>query len=596
MEVNAEKWKSDQFKGDLKGGSVGAFLMIPIILSCGVALFQNLGSAYASAGIMAALISALTYSLIAGLFGGKTLHVSCPKTSHAIILAGMAASISGQEVFSDYFKDSLQDAAVFQVLISMTTLFISGLLQIGIGILNMGGLVKFLPYPVLAGIVNGLALQIIIGQLPAALGESSLSQAWVHGTSGFNGLPVTLALVTILSFILSNRLIKAVPPAMIGLVFGMLAYLFIEKVLGTHTHAQLIGKFSFSSGLDISFEKIGQMIVSPVFYRNVPTIASTAFSLAIISSLQSLISISAADAIRHTSHDGKHELMMQGATNLLSATLIGSPSGGSPNITKAVHANGGSTNLANLSIGACLALMFYGLSPLIEALPLAVLAGIVIASTAQSLDTWTHKLILRFSAESDSSRSDIFINLLVVFTVAVSVITEGVLAALGIGMLLILMIFLYRTNKAIINKVIHMEAQINGKTSKISEIQLHGYFYFGNCEIVTKRFEIEMENSTCIILNMRNCQFIDTSAAMSLKKFNQIVKQKRKIFLITGLPPGNRCREYLFNVGVDEMDKEGRIFSDDVFVSTFLKNKLSAVECSCNVATPVRTPRRSLTT
>ena len=83
-----------QFAGDVIGGTVGALMIVPIILSCGVVSYQNLGPGYVSAGIMAAFVAAILSAVIAGLVGGQPLHVNSPKTSHAAILSSLIAVIA----------------------------------------------------------------------------------------------------------------------------------------------------------------------------------------------------------------------------------------------------------------------------------------------------------------------------------------------------------------------------------------------------------------------------------------------------------------------------------------------------------------------
>jgi len=155
---------------------VGALVTLPIVLSCGVVYFQGLGPAFVAAGIGAAFVSAIVAALVAGLFGGPPLHVSSPKTSHAAILSGLIGALASQRAFAEAFPGPAAPGGLMAV--CFIVLGVAALCQLLLGASRLGGLVKFVPYPVLAGIINGFALQIILGQLPNALGVETLAQVF----------------------------------------------------------------------------------------------------------------------------------------------------------------------------------------------------------------------------------------------------------------------------------------------------------------------------------------------------------------------------------------------------------------------------------
>jgi SulP family sulfate permease len=154
--------------GDVIGGSVGALIAVPIILSCGVVSYQSIEPAFVTAGISAAFVAAVAASVVSVLFGGTPLHVSSPKTTHAAILSGLIANVAIHHSFSDTYGGDRAPAALMTI--CFLTLLVSGATQVLLGASRMGALVKFVPYPVLAGFINGFAIQIILAQAPKLIG------------------------------------------------------------------------------------------------------------------------------------------------------------------------------------------------------------------------------------------------------------------------------------------------------------------------------------------------------------------------------------------------------------------------------------------
>lgn len=587
-EVPGLRHRLNRFGGDVAGGVIGAMVTIPIILSCGVVSYQSIGPAYVSAGIAAAFVSAIVAAVVSGLFGGPPLHVNTPKTSHAAILSSLIAVIATHHSFSDYFAGDAAPQGL--MVICFVTLFVSGLFQTLLGVLRLGGLVKFVPYPVLAGIINGFALQIILGQIPNALGVDQLPEAssLLSGAVSINGWALTFTLLSGALVLFGGRISKKIPSALMGLVAGALAYAVAGHYVDPSLLGPVIGQLPAGVTLDFHVADMRSFLSSVTFERHLFPIVATGITLALISSIQSLLSMSSSDELFNTRHDSNKELMVQGGVNMMSALLGGTPSGGSPNVTRTVYANGGRDKYANLALGVALAGMSFGLGDLIAKIPLSVMAGVVIASTASTMDRWTQQLLRRVGTSSSAAkRSDALINLAVVSLVTVLVIFEGVLAALGVGMAVIFFIFLYRTNSTVIGRVLRAD-QITSRTARplaavrallancrqIVVFELHGPLFFGNTETVYQRIEKETADAKWIILSFKHCPVIDTSGAMLLKQLAIFMSKGGARLLLSDLPLGGQRREYLQNVGVDQLEKDGLIFEDMDSALAFSENEL----------------------
>ena len=401
--------------GDVIGGSVGALIAVPIILSCGVVSYQSIGPAFVTAGISAAFVAAVAAAVVSGLFGGAPLHVSSPKTTHAAILSGLIANVAIHHSFSDIYGGERAPAALMTI--GFLTLLISGLTQVLLGASRMGALVKFVPYPVLAGFINGFAIQIILAQAPKLIGLDHGNQLLgaLSGSIPVNWWSLGFAVLSGGLVLLTGRISKLVPAAIVGLLGGTMAQLIAAKYVAPANLGPVIGTLPAGIPFVLRVDDMLQFVSTKAFSRHAFLIITTGVTLAFVSSIQSLLSISASERLFGIRPSSNRELIVQGAGNLLSALFGGAPSGGSPNVTQTVFANGGRTGVANLAFAATLLGLSYGLSQVIALIPLSVMAGVVVVATAGAMDKWTQQLLVRIGTrEEPSGRQDLVTEIVVV--------------------------------------------------------------------------------------------------------------------------------------------------------------------------------------
>ncbi len=562
---------------DIAGGAAGAAIVIPIILSCGSVAYQSIGPAYTAVGITAAFVSAIVAAFVAGLFGGPTLHVNSPKTTHAAILSGLISTVAIHHSFTDLYPGDAAPGALMSI--CFITLIISGICQMLLGFCRLGILVKFVPYPVLAGLINGFAIQIIFTQLPKTLGFDTTSQLWhalVH-TASINFWALGFALLSGALVFLSARFTKAIPSTLVALAGGTLAHhLTGSYIADTASLGTTIGALPLGVPFEWKTGEMLQFVSTTVFSRHVFPIFSTAMTLALVSSIQSLLSISSADSLSGSRHDSNKELIIQGGSNVLAALLGGTPSGGSPNVTQAVYANGGRGRAANLAHAGMLLALSYGLSNVISLIPLSVMGGVVIATTLGAMDRWTQQLLLNIgSSRSLSNRGELLVNLAIVFLIAALVVAFGAVAALGMGMAVKFMVFLYRSNSTMVRRVFTAEDMrsrterslaamqlLQTQGHRVVVIELEGPLFFGSAETVIQQVEQEQRRADRVILDCRRVSQIDASGAMAVKRLDEFLRKSGKALFLSYLPAGGQRRNFLRAIGVPRPEAEGRIFED----------------------------------
>ena len=567
-----------QLWGDVTGGIVGSLMVVPIILSCGIVSFQSLGAEFVSTGIVAAFVSAFFAALLAGLFGYPPLHGNCPKTSHAAILSSLIAGIATHHAFTHTFAGNAAPQALITIYI--IALFVSGLTQLALGAAGLGSIVKFIPHPVLAGFINGFALQIIVGQIPNLLGLSSFQEILqvIQGKQAFNPYPLCLAIFSCILAIYSAKISKLVPEALLGLTGGTLVYIGIGHFSDHQIpFGAVIGQLPSGNFFIPQFESVIHVVRSYSVLEDWFAILTTGITLALISSIQSLLSISSADELFGTRHNSNKELMVQGAANLLSALFGGTPNGGSPNVTRTMYSNGGRSRYANLVSAVVLLLLSFGLSDLIAHIPLSVMAGVVILNTAGAMDKWTQQLLKKVELRRQplSNRGELHTNLFMIILVTVLVVTTGALPALGVGMSLSFLIFLYQSKDTVVRKVLHLNQVMSridrpvveknmlmANAEKIAVIELQGPLFFGATDTLNQLVEAEMLNADWIILDFKRNSLVDASGAITLKRINANMNKAKKKLLLAYIPEDSQIHHDLYGLGISELEAKGRVFED----------------------------------
>ncbi len=388
-------------RGDLFGGVTAAVIALPMALAFGVA---------SGAGAEAGLYGAVLIGLFAAVFGGTPTLISEPTGPMTVIFTAVIASMMAA-------NPELGMAMAF------TTVMLTGLFQMLFGALKLGRYVTMMPYTVISGFMSGIGFILIIIQLPPLLGFASPAGG-VLGS--LNALPQFFAEVkpaeaalgvlslAILVF-LPKRFARIVPPQLLALVVGTLVAIYLLPALFGDQPYRAIG--AIPTGLP--------SIQVPTFSADQwQTIVVNALVLALLGSIDALLTSVIADSLTRTQHDSDKELMGQGLGNLASGLFGGLPGAGATMGTVVNIQAGARSALSGITRALILAVVVFGASALVEPIPKAVLAGIAIKVGVDIID-WG---FLR-RAHRVSIRGALIMYGVIAMTVFVDLIT-----AVGIGL------------------------------------------------------------------------------------------------------------------------------------------------------------------
>lgn len=467
-------------RGDLTGGVTAGIVALPLALALGVA---------SGLGPMAGLYGAIAVGFFAALFGGTPSQISGPTGPMVVVLAGLFASLSGD------------------VSLIFTAVVLAGLIQIALGFSGVGQYIRLVPYPVISGFMTGIGAIIIILQIGRLLGHEAPG-----GTIGaLSYIPTALADINFATLGLGlgtlfiaykwpSSLGKFVPGALAALIIGTLASLLLSvPVLG-----------SIPTGLP-SFHM-------PVFDQaNAWLVIEASIILAILGSIDSLLTSLVADNMTRTRHDSNRELVGQGIGNTV-AGLIGGIAGAGATMRTVVNIrSGGKHRISGMTHAVVLLAIVLGLSPLASQIPHAVLAGILVKVGLDIID-WSY-----LKRAHKGPRWDFALMALVLgLTVFVDLIT-----AVGVGVVLASLAYVRQIAQLQLEELKKIpddmgdseEMEIFNQVKKhVSLFSFGGPLSFGAAADLGHRVRERVKpNSTFLILDFTRVPLMDVSAAMAVE-------------------------------------------------------------------------------
>jgi SulP family sulfate permease len=406
----AKFYDTKYLKGDFTGGLVAGIVALPLALAFGV---------QSGLGAISGLYGAIAIGILAALFGGTKTQASGPTGPMTVVSAALVASAID-------LTGSL-DSAMGIIILSF---FVGGVLQIIFGLINIAGYIKYFPYPVISGFMSGVGLIIIILQIFPFVGlDSAKSTIKVMSDlprlfSDFNWQALVLGAMTVIIYYVFPKINKTVPSALVALIAVSIFSYFINW------DVPIIGEIP--SGLP-SLQIDGLFAVDSDAYF---MILEYGMVLAVLGSIDSLLTSVIADNMTKTKHNSNRELIGQGIGNMVAALIGGIPGAGATKGTVVNINNGGRTRLSGALHGAFLLAVLLGLSSLAAYIPLAVLAGILIPIGFKIIDKRGLKHI-KVMPKADSA---------VLIIVLLWTTFGSLIQAVGIGVTLAALLFMKRAS------------------------------------------------------------------------------------------------------------------------------------------------------
>ncbi len=469
---------------NLLAGVIVGIVALPLAMAFAIA-----SGAKPEQGIYTAIVA----GSISSLLGGSRLQISGPTGAFIVILAGITAK---------YGIAGLQ----------MATLM-AGFMLLIMGLVRFGGVIKFIPDPVIVGFTSGIAVIIWVGQwkdffgLSPELGaEHFHEKVWdlLQAFSSLNIETTMLGLFTLLVIVFSPRVFKRIPSPLVAMVSAtIIQALFEFKGVATIGSAfggipQGLPKFEF---LPIRFSQVLQLI-------------GPAFTIALLGAIESLLSAVVADSMTGTKHDSNQELVGQGIANIFSPLFGGFASTGAIARTATNIRNGATSPLAGIVHTLTLVIIVLVLAPLAVHIPLCALSAIlfVVAYNMSELHRFSHMV-------RTAPKADVVVLLI---TFLLTIFTDLVLAV-NIGVMLAALLFMKRMSEAVSIQQqthVHLAQETNNENfilpTNVAVYAMEGPFFFGAAESLMSVLQHVHSHADVLVLRMGQVPIIDATGLQTL--------------------------------------------------------------------------------
>ena len=532
MDTGFLKTKLNIFIGDTFGGINAAIIALPQALAFGVATGFGAG-----AGLWGAII----LSFIVAFLGTKIPMISGITGPSAIVIASVMHALN---------KD------ISSVILVM---FMAGLLQIILSRSALINIVKYVPYPVISGFMNGVGIIIIILQINPMLGHAAMSNTIESIEYTFLNLAsinydalligvLTLAIV----FGIPKRINKVFPSTVLALIVCTL----ISMKLGLN-----VDKIS---AVSVDWPKI---VFPHASVHDIITYFHYAITLAIILTAESLLTGLVCDSLTKTPSNPKRIILAQGIGNAVCA-LTGSLAGAAATMrTVAALKAGATTRIAAVVTPVVLLLLLFKFSGFVAEIPLAVLAGILIKIGYDIIDVKLLKVI-KFAPKED---------LYVLLLVFLLTVFYNLIVAVGAGITLAALLYAKRVaDKArIVHKVVHKKEVLTLEKNveedfhhKIRIAHIDGQFFFGSATQLISKFDV-MLGTKILILTYDATDLLDISAIFALEDIiERLRSQHIRILLVI---PDEAVLNQLQEHKILEQVGRHHVFTDEMPAIEFAK-------------------------
>jgi len=491
-----------QWWPNILAGLIVGIVALPLSMAFAIA-----SGARPEQGIYTAIIGGGLVTLL----GGSRLQISGPTGAFIVILAGITAK---------YGIAGLQVATLM-----------AGIILLVMGLAKMGGLIKFIPIPVIIGFTTGIGVIIFVGQwayflgLPKTGGDHFHEKVW----SLLLSLPQThwptllIAALSLSIVLFANKikLFKRIPGPLLAMVFATI-FQAVVQLPGVATIGSMFG--GVPQGLP-SFAW-PDMSVSQVL-----SLVGPAFTIAMLGAIESLLSAVVADRMAGTHHNSNQELIGQGVANIVSPLFGGFAATGAIARTATNIRNGGTSPLAGIVHVLTLVLILLVLAPLASSIPLAALAAIlfVVAWNMSELHNFGRLLLRAPTADR--------VVLVVTFLLTVFV---DLVVAVNIGVMLAIFHFLRRMAASVETREVAEDALerefANGINLKRPEgvmvYEIDGPMFFAAIESVERVLKHTSTDPEALVIRLRRVPFIDATGLQSIEEVvSDLHKRGVQVFL-----------------------------------------------------------------
>lgn len=510
---------------DLLAGVIVGIVALPLAIAFGIA-----SGATPEAGILTAIVA----GFIISFFGGSKVQIGGPTGAFIVIVYG---------IIQEYGMSGLCIAT-----------FMAGAFLILMGVLHLGTIIKYIPYPIVVGFTSGIALTIFATQIKDLFGlqiedvPAGFLDKWGVYFNHFDTVNWWSLLVGVLSIIIivfTPKVSRRVPGSLVAIILMTVVTLILSS-LGVEGIETIGDRFSISTDLP-------QPEVPNINWDSIRRLAQPAMVIAMLGAIESLLSAAVADGVIGDRHDSNQELIAQGVANMVSPLIGGIPATGAIARTMTNINNGGRTPVAGIAHAIVLALIYLFLMPLVKFIPMSCLAGILVVVSYNMSEWRSFKAILK------NPKSDITVLLVTFFLTVIFDLTVAIEVGVLIACLLCMRRMAETTNVSVLSDEIDPSADsdVQGNLEHlvipegVKVYEINGPYFFG----IGNKFEEMMGDmgtrAKVRIIRMRKVPFIDSTGVHNLTNMCRMCNQMGVKVVLSGVNP--QVMKVIEDAGMDEI-------------------------------------------
>lgn len=504
-----------QFTSDLMAGVIVGIVALPLAIAFGIA-----SGVTPEKGIITAIVAGVLISLL----GGSKVQIGGPTGAFIIIIYG---------IIQQYGMQGLTIATLM-----------AGAFLILFGLLHLGTIIKYIPYPIVVGFTSGIAVTIFTTQMKDLFGltiaevPSDFVEKWIcyaQNIATIDWWSTLIGLASVAVIALTPRITKKVPGSLIAIVLLTVVALLLKHYAGVTTIETIGDRFSISNQLP-------DAQVPAISWTTIKGLVAPALTIAVLGAIESLLSATVADGVIGEHHNSNTELVAQGVANLASPLFGGIPATGAIARTMTNINNGGKTPIAGIIHAVVLLLIFLFLMPLAQYIPMACLAGVLVM-VSYGMCGWRSFLSIMKNPKSDVTVLLITFFLTIIFDLTV---------AIEVGLICACLLFMRRMAETSDVKIISQEIDPSQEDSDfqmgnlehltipedVEVYEINGPYYFG----VGNRFEeimgaLHKKRPKVRIIRMRKVPFVDSTGIHNLTNLCIMSQNEGIQIILSGVNP-----------------------------------------------------------
>lgn len=510
------------FLADLAAGVTVGVIALPLAIGFGIA-----SGVSPTQGIWTAIIAGFLISAL----GGSKVQIGGPTGAFIPILA---------VIILKYGYDGLALATIM-----------AGVILVVMGALKLGNLIKFIPYPVIAGFTSGIAVIIFVGQLKEFFGLNlQLPEHTPHqiaviakhlGETSWDTVLIGCITLAVLILLPKIKGVKKIPASIVAIILATLVAHYFHpdvKTIGT-AFGEIPSGFPKFALPEVTFERLNLLMIP-------------ALTIAMLGAIESLLSAIVADGMIESRHDSNQELMGQGIANIVTPFLGGISATGAIARTAANVRSGARTPIAGIIHALTLLVIVLVAAPLAKFIPLAALSAVLFV-VAFRMGEWDNFIELAHSTKSDFGVLVLTFLLTVIFDLTVAV---------GVGLTLAGVLFVRRMEEIARVQLVTEESEMElGADSIRNKVvpngvlvyRLEGPFFFAAAEKLEAALARYTDVPRIVIFRMRTVPAMDATGLRALEVVLEKFHRKGTKLLLSGVQP--QPMKLLFNSGF--VDKIG---------------------------------------